>query len=385
MKVLLIGLPYANNLGDVIICDVVKKLLLIKYKNIEIVEADLLKSKVDEKNELQINYLRSYKVSNIKKQISFKLTKYGIDTEYVRFKKASIKNKDVIDNICNNDFDLVVFAGGQLFRDIFIIPISIVVKYFNKYNIPVLFNACGVGEIRSKKMVNILSKTLNSENVKFISTRDDINTINDVFLKGSNKKAVITYDPALWTRSFYEISKETYDIVGLGIMYPDHINFNKAISFWKKLILYLNENKIKWKIFGNGSPADFQFAEFVLKKMGYAQKELDSLIMARPFTAGELVYDISSFNSIISFRLHSLIIAYSLNIPAIPVIWDDKVEFFYKNIKMGKICKNINSTPEEILNELNLVSKAHLQNLMIKENQKIYLRNLLWESIEEVL
>lgn len=52
-----------------------------------------------------------------------------------------------------------------------------------------------------------------------------------------------------------------------------------------------------------------------------------------PQTPDELITIISEYKGIISARLHSCIIAYSLGIPAVGLVWNDKLKLFGKNIE----------------------------------------------------
>lgn len=51
-----------------------------------------------------------------------------------------------------------------------------------------------------------------------------------------------------------------------------------------------------------------------------------------PTTPRNLVNLISGYKAIIAARLHATIIAYSLQIPAIGLVWNNKLTFFGKNI-----------------------------------------------------
>ena len=96
--------------------------------------------------------------------------------------------------------------------------------------------------------------------------------------------------------------------------------------------------------------------------------KIEDVIATRPQIPKELVKIISQYNSIISFRLHSHIIAYSLEIPSIAIAWDNKVNFFFKDIGYSERCKRIDSDPEEIvLNLLESMKKPYISKQKIKQ------------------
>lgn len=70
-----------------------------------------------------------------------------------------------------------------------------------------------------------------------------------------------------------------------------------------------------------------------------------------PDNGSQLVKQIASYSKIVSFRLHSHIIAYSCKIPSFGFIWDDKVkDFFAMTGNMGNCCE---------LNNINIADIVH--------------------------
>lgn len=379
MKVLLIGERYSSNLGDPIICETVESQLLSKFSQAEIVFTDI--SGRDGYNDTSTNkkhLLIKGRFSSFKKKVSIMLTKLGIDTEYIKFKRANINNIKHIEKVCDSEFDIAIFAGGQMFKDTFVFPIAEYVKCLSKKNIPIVFNACGAGEILSPKMRNVLSEALSNPNVIAISSRDDIDKINELYLNNSSKKTVKTYDPGLWVDEVYNIRKKNSDIVGLGVMYAHNMKFKDMLGFWKGIIDELNNRKVKWKFFCNGVEKDYELAQYILNSLGYSEEEKKKLLIPRPKRPKEFVEIISSFKSIISFRLHSHIVAYSLDIPGVSIVWDEKIRFFYRGIGLENRCKNLKDNCLDIIkelenaeiegydNKLRTQQKEHCNELLIK-------------------
>ena len=219
-------------------------------------------------------------------------------------------------------------------------------------------------------------KALNNEHVKLISSRDDVDSINKLYLNNCTKKAIKTYDLGLWTKETYKIHPKNKDIVGLGVMYLPTIAEEKVIKFWVNIIRELERRNICWKIFCNGNLKDYQIGKKILAHLSMSENKL----LKRPTEPKELVETISLFKSIISYRLHSHIIATSLGIPAVAIEWDKKLRFFYKNIEKEQRCLKFNDSPKKIISQLEEAEK-NKYNKQIIENQKVYARDLLIESI----
>lgn len=382
MKVLIIGEYYSSNLGDGVICECVKKLLEHHYEKIEIIWADISGRRYYELIGNQDSSLKKAKYTAFKLKISDVLTGLGIDTEYVRFKRVFAKKKTIIDEIGSQYYDVALFAGGQMFRDTFVLSIQKFIGNLNKNNVPVIFNACGVGEIKSKKMRNLLSQALCSNNVVAISSRDDIDTIHEILLKNKDIKPIVTYDPAIWSKDVYNISRKESDVIGLGIMYAYNHEHQEMVNFWMRIIKELNNRGIKWQVFCNGTEKDGQFAKYILENMGYSSEKIRRLIAPRPITPKQLVETISTFKGIISFRLHSHIIAYSLDIPGISIVWDEKLRFFFRSIEAENRCKSIKTDASEIIDELEL-AQAEGYNDKLRTYQKQQGYELLIRMIEQ--
>lgn len=55
------------------------------------------------------------------------------------------------------------------------------------------------------------------------------------------------------------------------------------------------------------------------------------------FAANGLVRAISGFDAVAAIRLHSAILCYSFGIPAVNLLWNQKVKLFYQDIGRRKM------------------------------------------------
>lgn len=327
-KVLIVGEIYSGNLGDGVICEVVNNFF---SKQFETRYFDLSGRDKFIKN----NYLidEFYILNEQKNYLKYKIKKILFKLGY----KKNGKNLNNIVNKANGKFDLLVrnyqpntilFAGGQMFIDSFINQIEYICKYAEKNGIEVIFNACGIGNSLS---LNRLKLIFEKQAISYISVRDGFNICKSI----CNKTIVDTYDTAIIANKFYNITSPSKTKLGVGIMLSSLHPVKKQINFWKNLLNALKDTNIEFKVFTNGSIKDQKFAKYLIKEVG-----LDSevYLLEKPCTPDELINTINSFESILSMRLHSLIIAYSLNIPAISISWDEKVDAFFRKINRENLC-----------------------------------------------
>jgi polysaccharide pyruvyl transferase WcaK-like protein len=381
LKILIIGERFSTNLGDGVICETVEGLLSKHYKDADITVADISTRQEYRKNKIVNLKDKSVTIKKVTKQVFIKL---GLDIDYYKFKKSSLRRNEYIESICNNNYDLAVFAGGQMFKDTFVFPISQFVNHLAKNQTPIIFNACGVGDNKNRKLKKLLKQSLTNENVRFISTRDDIDTLNNFYLEDNTTKAVATFDPAIWVKEVYKIKKKNNDTVGLGVMYVNNMKKDDLIQFWKQIVQQLDKKGIKWSFFCNGDERDYQLMLDILNTFGISEKEKKERLTKRSTTPEELIELISSFKSIISFRLHSHIIAYSLDIPAVALVWDEKLRFFYRGIGLENRCKTINDHYLDIIEELSDAHKIGYDN-NLREVQKKYAFDLLVKMVDKSL
>lgn len=355
-KIIIIGEMYSDNLGDGIICETVKKYF---EKDFEIRILDISGR---EQFEFSKNFFNLWKENYVYFKYIFKkiLYKYGYD-------KCGKNLFNIVESYREKFFTLlkefkpyaIIFAGGQMFIDSFSKQINFTCDFAEKNNIKVIFNSCGLGEIMQKKD---LIDALNKNCVKYISVRDNF----DICQNYTSKKVVDTYDTAILCNRVYDESIcRSEEILGVGIMFSTLQNPLIQVKFWKKLIKKLYENKIDFKVFTNGSTKDQSFAAYILNKL---KLPVEKYLIDQPKYPVELIKNISKFNSIISMRLHSLIVAYSFNIPTIAISWDNKVNAFFKKIRYNNKVYNFNSNIDNIIEELKGLSKEKYD---IKYREKI--------------
>lgn len=355
MEIAVFGEYYSTNLGDPVILDSVIYMIRSIYKNANVKIIDMHgRDRIILANNNE-NNIKKY--NKIKKPLILKTSKTFVNWVFKDKRRLHEYFEKSLENT-----DLLIIAGGQLIMNnnlIFPLRLHELVKIANDKKIPIIFNSCGVQNYSKKNFgTKLLEQSLNYDNVKIVTTRDDLKMLKK-YIKSEDKIVDKSIDAAVWCNKAYNIEKnKNSNIVGLGIISPNmyqvyyertkdkkyYLTKHELKQFWMDLILKLDDEKVEWKVFCNGAKSDYDFGYEILKDLNLNDKEINNKLVKRPLEAKELVKQISEFNVIISQRLHSHIIAASLGIPSIGIVWDEKVFDFAKAIGVEKYFFNLNNT-----------------------------------------
>lgn len=381
MKILVLGLYYDNNLGDAVICDCVAARLHILFPDAHIDIRDYVnRTAFPAPQESSMKKLHYRRRRMLLRQTATQYTPWDKQAVHEEWKLRYWGDLSYIDLVCQTDYDLVVFGGGQVFMDYLALFAEAFVQRFAQKGTPMFFNACGTGPAFSRKIRERLSTALMDPNVKLVSSRDDVNRINRLYMK-EEKQALSTYDPALWCSQVYGVKKDPdASAVGLGMMYTNSVSPKVVSNFWVRLIREMERRRIPWKIFVNGSGDDIAFARYVHSLMPELGRPVQDCFVPAPRHPEELVKMIAGFKSMISFRLHSHIIAASLDIPSVAMVWDNKLNFFFDKIGHAERCCTVRESADTVLAKLACAEREGYDRQQLEE-QKHYADRLLYQSI----
>ncbi len=299
-KVLIAGFMLCKNLGDAVISDCTSYLI---------------------KTAANKSKLKNVKIS-------------GLDIKRQKDKKS-------LNKIRNSD--LVVFPGGGFIKykqESFPDDMGRITSRAEHYGIPVMYNAMGVEDYDPENLGCLkIEGMLKNFTARYITSRDFSDFLNDTYLKEAKIKAHRVADPGVFADEVYGIKKdENSCIVGLGVcrhkLFEDYgidISAEKLLYIWRDIIERLNRKGIRWKLFTNGLKQDEEFLTDLLIYLGLEERREEFSLKA-PETARELVENISTFKSIIACRMHANIIAFSLDIPSVAFVWNDKLRYFGSSI-----------------------------------------------------
>lgn len=335
-KIKLVGYLGDKNLGDQILSDSAEYLINIQNKD------NIVLSKLDLKEYFKASLLERT------------LNKIGINSEprVIVAKKIRALTRDDF-----TDIDAIVFAGGGMIKyyaqDCWK-HVSVIIGIAEELNIPVYLHAVGVEGYDDKdKRCQVLKEFLNKDIVKKISTRDDLETLNEQYIN-TDVVTELVADSAVYCDRVYDIKRSKSDIIGIGLVrggiFKEHgKNFSKenVVELYSQLILSLKERNIKYELFTNGLSYDTELLEEICSKTGL------SLQVIVPNNAKELVSIISSFKAVVAARLHACIISYSLNVPVVGLVWNDKLTMFGENIGYpNRFIQPESFSPKNILDTL---------------------------------
>lgn len=234
--------------------------------------------------------------------------------------------------------DKIVFVGGGIIKwryQFFGAQISSLVRKAAQYKKQVFFNSVGVeGFSEDNFRCEILKNALNSPCIKLITSRDDINLLNSAYVPNSNAKRYFAADPAIFCSKVYNIQKKPSDVIGIGIVRKDIFTDNatdfsagKVLQLYIALIKLLKEKCLNPMLFINGFKNDLELAHKICEATGF-----DFCKIQIPRSEQDLVQIISGFECVVSARLHACIISYSLGIPCIGLVWNEKLRIFGRSI-----------------------------------------------------
>ncbi len=359
-KVAVIGLHSIKNAGDVVLCDVTGHLIRTLCPEAEIVRVDVNK----------VSQTFTGRWSALQKAWSFLFRALQrVDRDLFSYRNKSrfryrfeytmwyLQNHRQYTKLLSGA-DAIVFAGGGFlkFRTQGLnYHVEQIIRIAAKNKIPVMMNGVGIegydeDDIRCQR----LKAMLNNDCVKVITTRDNIEILQENYITNKNTVTARVGDPALWVRECYsqfllpirygdapeekdgssgdgvpEATKSA-PLVGINVIrgnvykdYGNSLSEFELLNFYKQLIRELDARGIRWQLFSNGMKADNSFG----KKLLQALKSPDEKVLS-PSDPVRFCQLLQTYDCVIGARLHACIIAYALNIPVVGLIWNDKTLFF---------------------------------------------------------
>lgn len=364
MRCLLVGEYYSENLGDGVLCKSTEILLREIFPNIEIDVWDLSGRCGFNKDA----------VADKKWKVKWKAFSYsileslGFMDVYLTYRK---KRKCGKNKFKSHDYDFIIFAGGQIAVSGFKERVLYILDKFK--DIPKVFNAIGNG---NDNVTWIDDDICEKYNIKGITYRDGTISLKNVMCKETFDTAIISNE------LIKKNSKDNFieeSVVGIGVMYVPNIDKEIQNKFWKNVFEILNELNINYKIFTNGDPNDYDYAISLCKMYGISNSKL----CARPITPEDLVKLIASFCCILGSRLHSNIIAYSMCVPSVGVVWDKKVSRFFEKVSACERLVKFNLDKTVIKKIINDLIQIKYRMKCVEANKQLVRKN--FRELIEVL
>lgn len=388
MKIQLAGYYYSRNLGDAILCDCVRWLLARQYPEAEIRILDLSgRTEFQKAGVVPFSRQHQRKWRHEYNLMRFCSSYTPVDLEKYHEQRVFARSRSAILSAVWKEADCCVFAGGQIMTDWLALEVDAIAREFLSKGRNVYFVSAGTGPVSSRSLRRMYHKLFCDPHVRMITLRDHADFFNDYYRMPEEKKAVPAADCGLWTDEAYGVIQGSGDSVcgrqqertdpqfgrqqmtsgesmeaavpdrngkiGVGFYYPSIPKADFVLSHMQKLIHYLEEQRIPWEAFTNGSGYDAGFGEYVLStipEMPENERRRHCRELERiPERPADLVHRIRGFQGILSFRLHSHVIAASLGIPSVAFVWDDKIRCFFRMMGCPERALAIGTDPEKTM------------------------------------
>lgn len=268
---------------------------------------------------------------------------------------------------------MLIFGGGSLLQDVTssksISYYLMIIAMAQKYGLKTMLYANGIGPINNKINRHFASRILNKTDL--ITLRDDKSDEELKMLNVTAPKIVITADPA-FTINVKEALTGQYFIKRAGV--PDGTKICAvSIRAWKNssddfsgvmasLCDYIVEKHGIYPLFVPMQyPLDAEISKEVMGKM-----KNPSYIINRNLTVAEMFSVLSGAEVLVGMRLHSLIYATTLEIPAMALVYDPKISAFMESLSQPYTVNVENITAskaEEVFESLLNGVEGHRQKL----------------------
>ncbi len=234
---------------------------------------------------------------------------------------------------------MLLFGGGSLLQDVTsgksILYYLAIIRTAQKCGMKTMLYANGIGPITRKLSKKLASKILNEVDV--ITLRDDKSDEELKSLGVTKPKVIITADPAFTLDA--DISRSGRFFTNMAGVPQGTKLCALSIRDWKKnspdfaqqlalLCDYMIDKHGIYPLFIPFQyPDDMAISRLVMENM-----KGKSYIISRELSVPEMFSVLSEAEIIIGMRLHSLIYATTLAIPAMPLCYDPKISAFMESL-----------------------------------------------------
>lgn len=350
-KVLLLGLDNIDNMGDEILVNSTE--WIVKQLTNDIVFRYPLMPDI---NTMHWTYRLFSIIWRPFRSLCWRSKKYPLINlnfliDYYRYYDNLIKKVDVI----ILPIGMLKFANQN-----FSYAFDQITQIANKYNKSVMFSGMSIAHPdKSDWRYCQLVKSINRSSVKMITTRDGqdgISLLKQNFLRREVYTDFVG-DPALWIPELYGFSDRTNylknNVIGINLIrkgiYSDYkeqeFSDVELINLYKGVIRELSVRGYEWELFCNGMIEDYEVGLQLVKEMNLPVTKL----ITPPKNGRELVQIISRYRCVFGARLHACIISVAIGIPVAGLLWDKKLHYFSKTMKIRHLFSDGDDLQENII------------------------------------
>lgn len=288
--------------------------------------------------------------------------------------------------------DAVIVAGGSVLKyetQDHSFYTECLLEVAKERGIPVMLNAAGIeqysqNDVRCKHLI----KTLNQSTVRLVTTRDDIEKLDEYFITNKAIKTALVADPAWWIHDVFNIEKKETrpPCIGINVVqenqfqrygeYP--ISNDEMYAVYIDIIRELESKGYDWKIFCNGMGADYLVGKKLISMIGTDQSDK---LMRKPTGTKEYVEMVSRFSGVVGGRMHALITAFALGIPFSAYVWSKKMTLFGEKAGIKDLfLEKENISGQNLVHTLEKAMSGEIDIVAKKEERKA----LMEQTIEYI-
>ena len=290
--------------------------------------------------------------------------------------------------------DIVIFGGAPMFNytyQTFYERTATTLDLCNEYGVPVLFSAIGIEYYREEnEKCQRITTAVNYPVVKQVTTRDDFESLKKMKKREDLRVAKVS-DPAVFAAKVMENfapkkDPEAKKKIGLFTFRAFGFRDNgydfapeKAGPFWSGLLKEFEKRGYDCEIITNGHFGDEAFMDRLVREYGVpGNKTIFNINKLEDMTE-----HLSTYDGIVSCRLHPSIVSYSMGIPSVGLLWNMKVQGFYDSIGYGnRVIPAEEITVEHVADEL---EKAMAEGVNHDREFQMTVYETLFEGIRDIL
>lgn len=235
--------------------------------------------------------------------------------------------------------DLLVIAGGQLFMDrsSFPLKLGLLLKVAAEHDVPAAIFACGAYSNWHPRRQKTLGSALRNHNVKYVGVRD---AISQAILSSSfGVGARLNLDP-VFGFSFPRSNRPTIYPLVFVVAEPAKAAFTTGCSQEEVQRLYrsvLSRIPAESIVMTTGEMGDRRYLREVTKKL-VTRGDLHVDVNAQ--SPASFVSSISNCDSVVSGRLHPILVALCMGKKALPLRVDTKIDSVLDTLGLGAPSNN---------------------------------------------
>lgn len=342
LTILVVGLMQSDNLGDMVIAEVIAQRLKKRGCTVRFLDISGSKLRPTVKPRPHNNYVEKGGSSNKNLGSSFsKITK----PLFSMLAWNRPKHRETRDNFLAEvrECDIAIIGGGQLITDGSAPRIISIIDSCRKSSKPFVFFSVGISSDLSWLAKKTLRRFMSKASWSSARSEDCSIVLKELCATAHSK---ITPDPAILSLSCFDMGGianqadcKRVATVGLNIQnlvdMRSYLDKNKITygAFISKIINLVKDASLAGynvEIFTNGNISDQHFAEFIYRAV--AERGHNVRLASRPKSTKELVSLIAHNEFNICFRLHAAILSYAFRVPFICFPWDTKVSRVLREI-----------------------------------------------------